>query len=728
MHSAWRGIAKPCHEARVAVAAHLLALGLLLLLCGLRAPGRLVGAASWTIAEPSAGITVRVDARGSYTIAWRSPAWTFGGTLGRPLTHVAVGAGTDGIGRYRDVAFRYHVDAARIGRIRLYHGKPIVLFSVTYLAPARNTAPFPALTTYPHTPYHMSFGGPFGIYRYDLGGQDSPWLLFDSRANAFILSPASDFMVAATTKSRTGAIASGINRGIAGLPRGLTHRTILVVGKGINATFDTWGHAMTDLAGKRRPANDADVGLRNLGYWTDHGAAYYYHDEAARGYAGTLLAVRDEFRTKGVPLGYMQLDSWWYPKGPSADWRAGGGGEYTYTAAPALFPLGLRAFQRRLGLPLITHARWIDAHSPYRRRYAMSNNVSIDPRFWAAIAGYLKKGGVRTYEQDWLSRPATAANTIAAQNAFMDGMARATSRNGLSMQYCLPQPRHYLQSTRYDNLYTMRVSNDRFGPSRWTQFLYGARLAGALGVWPWADVFMSAERDNLLLATLSGGMVGVGDPLGAVDRADLLQAVRTDGVIVKPDAPIVPIDAVYLDDARGMARPMVAWTYSDHGGMRAAYVFAYPRGTATAATFVPASLGLSGRVYVYNYATGRGALLTAGQTFYATVHGGSYEVVVPVGRSGIAFLGDAGKFVSLGKQRIPRLRDDGAVHATIAFAAGEKAVTLHGYAPSRPAVTATKGAAGPATYDAASGRFSVAVSPAPDGTAAIRIAAAPPAG
>src|SRR5207245_1176992 len=144
-----------------------------------------------------------------------------------------------------------------------------------------------------------------------------------------------------------------------------------------------------------------------------------------------------------------------------------------------------------------------------------------------------------------------------------------------------------------------------------------------------------------LLATLSGGMVGVGDPLGAVDKANLLQAVRTDGVIVKPDAPIVPIDAVYLGDARGMIHPMVASTYSDHGAMKALYVFAYGRG-----------------------------------------------------------------------------------QATIAFAAGERAVTLHGYAPSRPAVTATKGAAGAVTYDAASGQFSVAVSPAPDGTAAIRIASA----
>src|SRR4051794_12681865 len=144
MHSVWRGIVEPFHHARrkpqggrrtCVRLAPLASRLLLLLLGGLSAPSHAAGAASATIVEPSTGITVRVDARGSYTIASRSPAWTFGGTLGRPLTHMAVGTGTDGIGRYRQVAFGYHVDAARIGSIRLYHGKPIVLFSVTYLAP-----------------------------------------------------------------------------------------------------------------------------------------------------------------------------------------------------------------------------------------------------------------------------------------------------------------------------------------------------------------------------------------------------------------------------------------------------------------------------------------------------------------------------------------------------------------------------------------------------------------
>jgi len=62
----------------------------------------------------------------------------------------------------------------------------------------------------------------------------------------------------------------------------------LVIGQGINSTLSTWGHAMTDLQGKTWPANDADATLNYLGYWTDHGAAYYYTYDTSLGYTGTL--------------------------------------------------------------------------------------------------------------------------------------------------------------------------------------------------------------------------------------------------------------------------------------------------------------------------------------------------------------------------------------------------------------------------------------------------------
>jgi hypothetical protein len=156
---------------------------------------------------------------------------------------------------------------------------------------------------------------------------------------------------------------------------------------------------MTDLQGKRPSANDAI--LNSLGYWTDRGATYYYHYDPSPGYQGTLLAVANSFKHEGIPLGYMQLDSWWYPKGSSDSWQGNGayrGGIYTYSAAPALFPNGLHAFQHQLGLPLVTHSRWIDTSSPYRKEYAMSNNVSIDPRYWNMIGPYLHNRGAITYE------------------------------------------------------------------------------------------------------------------------------------------------------------------------------------------------------------------------------------------------------------------------------------------------------------------------------------------
>jgi hypothetical protein len=89
--------------------------------------------------------------------------------------------------------------------------------------------------------------------------------------------------------------------------------------------------------------------------------------------------------------------------------------------------------------------------------------------------------------------------------------------------------------------------------------------------------------------------------------------------------------------------------------MKALYLFAYARAAHTPATvsFTPASLGLPGNVYVYNYFTGTGTVLPAGGTFTDTVSRGSYYIVVPIGPSGIGFLGDAGKFVSWGKSASP---------------------------------------------------------------------------
>jgi hypothetical protein len=678
-----------------------------------------------SITDPSSGIGVTVEPDGHYVLSTSIAGWKFGGNLGHPATTIAVQEGKDKVGAYQEITADYVEDGTRQASIRLYSGKPIVLFNIKYLHAASNTAAFPKLTTYPETAYHVSYSGQFGKYTFDELGGDSPWIFFDGAGNTFILSPASDFLIAATTRSSSQEIASGIDSRIATLPEGFAHSTILVVEKGINRAFETWGSALAKLQGKAPLANDAEPILAKLGYWTDNGAIYYYKYEPSLGYEKTLLAVRDEFFKKGVPLGYMQLDSWFYPKGANADWKKFDG-IYEYVADKDLFPDGLEAFQQRLGLPLFTHSRWIDPESPYHGRYQMSGNVVVDPRYWGNVASYLHDAHVLTYEQDWLDERAQAAFNLHDPEAFMDEMAQALKQQGLTIQYCMPLPRHYLQTTKYQNVTTIRASHDRFGRDKWDEFLYDSRLASSLGVLPWSDVFMSDELDNLLLSTLSAGPVGVGDRLGSVNRENLLRAVRADGTIVKPDVALVPTDQVFVEDAQNLKRPMLASTYTDFGTVKALYVLAYTRGSQKTVAFTLDSLGLHTRAYVFDYFSRQGTVLDPDQTFTDSLERRyAYFIVVPIGRSGIAFLGDREQFVSLGKQRISQLSDDGKVRATIQFARGENSRTVQGYSPNAPLITPIKGKAGALLYDSVAHLFTVAVSPAANGTAELEIRSLP---
>jgi hypothetical protein len=480
---------------------------------------------------------------------------------------------------------------------------------------------------------------------------------------------------------------------------------------------------MTDLQGKIRPTNDTDVTLNTLGYWTDGGSAYYYTYDPTLGYAGTLLGVKKSFSQENIPLGYMELDGWWYPKGATDQWNVHQGGIYTYTADPTLFPNGLSSFQQQLGISLITQAKGIDPSSPYRSEFTMSNNVSTDPKYWDQVAGYLKSSGAVMYEQDFLSNQALPATNLTDPDAFMNNMAGSLAANGLAVLYSMDLPRNVLQSSMYNNATVVRVSGDRFNNNRWNNFLYTSQLAKGLGVWPWSDTFMSSETTNLLLSTLSAGPVGVGDAIGTESAANLFKTIRADGEIVKPDVPIVPLDVTYIQDAQNLGDPMIASAYSDFGaGMKASYVFAYARGSNTGITLTPATLGYKGNVYIYNYFRGTGMVVQAGSSFSDTVStNGSYYIIIPIGQSGIGFLGDSGKFVSLGKKRFSQVTDTGTLQAKIAFANGETSLTMYGYAPTMPTVTATNGTVGAVNYNSSTQLFTLAVSPGSNGSATITI-------
>ena len=606
-------------------------------------------------------------------------------------------------------------------------------------ATAHLSQDFPAFTTFPQDLHTLSYSEvAMSPPAFQLRNNGTPWFLFDNQAHTAVLSAGSDFLVAQMHGDGKALIASGLNPTLTDLPAGFTHTSWLAVGNGVEATVHQWGEALTRLAGKPRPTDDADLSVKYLGYWTDNGAYYYYNYDKSKGYAGTILAVAQHYRQEKIPIHYMQLDSWWYQKTqigpgggapgglkkanlPNENWNAYGG-TLLYSASPSLFPQGLEAFQQQLGLPLIVHGRWIDRTSPYHADYKISGVAPIGSRWWNERTDYLESSGVVTYEQDWLSEiyknSPQMASTLATGPAFTDNMARAAKAHGQTLQYCMAFPRFFLQGTHYNNLTTIRTSDDRFDRGRWNDFLYTSILADALNVRPWTDVFMSTEMGNLTIATLSSGPVGVGDAIGSESRPNLLRAVRADGVIVKPDAPLLPTDATIVADAGGLHHPLLASTDTNNG-QRTVYAFAYTRrGDTPGVSFTPAALGLSGPVYVYKSSDGTGRLMGAAETYSDTLSGPNWELYVaaPVGRSGIAFLGDRGKIVGTGRQRVSSVQDaPGRLAVNLVLSPTEPSVTLQGYAAAAPTAAVQDGTAGPVAYDLATHRFTVQVSPAAGG-------------
>jgi hypothetical protein len=681
----------------------------------------------------SDGIRVTVDASGHYSVDSKSTGWVFLGEGSDAAGHLERSAGADAIGKFQEIG----LDTGDFTRtIRAYANRPVILFGITTKNPFAGELPaFPRFTTLPRDLRHFSHGeSVFAPPSFKLEENATPWLLFNDHAAATIISPANNFFLARMSGDGSNVLASGLNPGATNLPAGFTHRTLMAFGAGINATWDCWGHALTDLNGKIRPANDADVGLRYLGYWTDNGAAYYYNYDPALGYAGTLETLVNQYHQRGIPIRYLQLDSWWYyktftnPDGsegriknaklPEGEWNRYGG-LLKYEAHPAVLPEGLAGIHARTDLPLITHNRWIDPASPYHERFQISGFAAVDRAFWDELMAYIRQGGVVCYEQDWLDRiykysPALAV-TPGLGEQFSDGMANAARAQGLSVQYCMGLPRNFLQTSHYNNLTTIRTSDDRFNRGKWDWFLYTSRLASALGVWPWTDVFNSGETDNLMIATLSAGMVGIGDRMGAENRENLLRSARPDGVLVKPDTALVPTDATYISQAADPRAPFVATARTEHGSRRTTYVFAYNRReTNCPVSFTPADFGLRGDVWVYEPGTQAAARVRADHawTFDLKRNGAALLVIAPAGSSRLGFFGDAGKFVGTGHKRIIAIQESGRhLIATVNFAPGENSVRLFGYAERQPKAAALDGVMRDFTFDPMTGRFEFTLSP-----------------
>jgi hypothetical protein len=215
----------------------------------------------------------------------------------------------------------------------------------------------------------------------------------------------------------------------------------------------------------------------------------------------------------------------------------------------------------------------------------------------------------------------------------------------------------------------------------------------------------------------------VGDALGGTNAQNVAAVVRRDSVIVKPDAPLLPIDSMYASDATNSRSPMVAMAESVFGDETVRYVFAYPRTPTQDSVRVPLTdLGASGPVFAYDWRR-TGELIPAGGSLRMEfVDGWDYRILSPVNRKGLALLGDTEQIVPLGKKRIAAIEDRGTLTITIEFAHGEDTLPISGYASRRPKVKALEGKAKDMAYDPKTRVFQLQVASPEGGRAVVRVA------
>ncbi len=508
-----------------------------------------------------------------------------------------------------------------------------------------------------------------------------PVILYNDDLDTIIISPLDNFCVGLTSP-KGGELLAGIEGEVLEFPEGFTHKVLVYAGKGINASMEEWSSCLRKWHGKERIDPYKDKPLSYLGYWTDNGSYYYYKTEKGMNYEDTMIAVKEDADRLGIPYGYFQLDSWWYEKVMNF-WLTGGA--LVWEPKPEVFPNGVDYLHEAIGLPFVAHNRWYVKKTPHKAEYNFIDgegwrkpSIPTEQRFWDMIMDNCVKWGVEVYEQDWLVTMYWGVpylrNGVDHAETWLGQMTGAARDRGLTMQFCMAPPGFFLQNVKLGPIAThTRCSGDYVAGAPktyyWPKFFKTSMLAWAVGFYPFKDCFMTmpgqrtlrSEKcgvQETLISNLSAGPVGPGDKIGFADKELLMRTCRTDGLLLKPDKPAMPIDEMFLDTKK----PFIVTTSSEHSGKRWHYVAGF---NIYPAQYKDKSISLSqldieDEAVIWDWREQR-ILDSANRVNFPDKmkkNDYAYYIVAPVLANGMAVIGETEKFITASKKRFSEISAD----------------------------------------------------------------------
>ena len=512
-----------------------------------------------------------------------------------------------------------------------------------------------------------------------------------------------------------GTVRCGWHGDLEEVPGGFATELAVIAGLGLRSCLDRWGSLLRRRAGTRRPGRWPDALGSKPSYWTDNGAAYWYRTEPGLDPAGSVVAAVEDITARGVPLGAVQLDSWWYPHTElrpfdTDEWVVPPTAMLAWEPRPDVLPDGLPALRDRLRpLPLVAHIRHLSSAAPIAAElpvhvdgpYAVPATAEAYERWLDQCVSW----GIETFEHDWLVEVFFGNRALRAvagrARAWQEGIDRAAAERGITLQWCMATPADMAQTITLGQVTSVRTSGDHgyiATPGQlWAWFCTTNALARALALAPFKDVFRTDPEvagdhgePEALLSALSTGPVGLGDRVGRFDPELVMRTCRADGILIKPHVPIAATSASMTNGAAGRSVLMVAECFSEHPAGRWAYVVTMrcsPRDGATTGEVRLDTLGESapaGPVVVWDWRRQTAEPMDADGSWTCTLEREEWDfrVVAPLLPSGIAVIGDTSTFVTAGDARVEVSATERGARVVVK-GAGER-VTVTGWSTRPP--------------------------------------------
>ena len=522
-----------------------------------------------------------------------------------------------------------------------------------------------------------------------------------------------------------GTLRCGWHGDLEKVPAGFTTDLAVLAADGPRAALSAWGRMLLDAAGTVRPGRWPDALGSRPSYWTDNGSAYWYKTEPGRGVAESIVAAVDDLRATGVPIGAVQLDSWFYPHAElrpfnTEEWVVPPSALTTWDVREDVLPDGIAALREQLGHPpFVAHIRHLSSHAPIISEtpawvdgdYAAPSTPEAYERWLDQCLAW----GVETLEHDWLVEVFFGVREMRTEpgraTRWQEGIDAAARDRGITLQWCMGTPADFAQTTTLTQVTSVRTSGDHgyiaTAGQLWAWFCTTNSLARSLELMPFKDVFRADPEvagdkgePEALLSALSTGPVGLGDRVGRMDPTLALRTCRADGLLVKPHTAIAATDESLMSGPAFNSTLLVAGCCSEHPAGRWMYAVAMHAnpsdepisGGIRLASLYRSEEGVTGRsgqegsaeLVAWDWRNGRALRLTPVDTIPVTLglEDWTFHVLAPVLGSGIAVIGDVTKFVTAGDARLEI--SETSTGARIVVKGSGETVTVTGWAEAAP--------------------------------------------